>query len=105
MTEAKELGSNRRKNSSGTKKSMAETLCPPSLIFEICEICGFKFGIWAKTCHAGSRRSTSLLADENNLTLRLDGAAFFFDADRKRICGLDGSRRMETRADESVSGD
>jgi hypothetical protein len=28
MTEAKELGSNRRKNSTGTKKSMAETPVP-----------------------------------------------------------------------------
>jgi len=48
MTEAKELGSNRRKNSTGTKKSMAETLCPLSLICESCEICGLSliFGFW-----------------------------------------------------------
>jgi hypothetical protein len=45
MTEEKEPGNNRRKNSSGTIKSMAETLCPPSLIYEICEIGGFKLGI------------------------------------------------------------
>ena len=43
MTEAKELGRNRRKNPP-EKKSMAKTLCPLSLICEICEICGFKFG-------------------------------------------------------------
>jgi hypothetical protein len=30
---------------SGTKMKIAETLYPPFLICEICEICGFKFGI------------------------------------------------------------
>jgi hypothetical protein len=51
------------------------------------------------------RRSASLLANENNLTLGLGSAACFFDADGKRIGGFDGSRRMETRTNETVIGD
>ena len=42
MTETKEFGVNRRKNASGTKMQLAETVFPSPLI---CEICGFKFGI------------------------------------------------------------
>ena len=49
--------------------------------------------------------SASLLANENNLTLGLGSAACFFDADGKRIDGFDGSRRMETRTNETVIGD
>jgi len=52
-----------------------------------------------------TRRSASLLANENNLTLGLGSAACFFDADGKRIGGFDGSRRMETRTNETVIGD
>jgi hypothetical protein len=44
MTEAKELDSNRRKDSSGKKVDGRDPV-PASLICEICEICGFKFGI------------------------------------------------------------
>ena len=58
-----------------------------------------------RTCGAGSRGSASLLANENNLTLGLGSAACFFDADGKRIGGFDGSRRMETRTNETVIGD
>ena len=43
MTESKELGAIRRKNASGTKMWLAETVFPSPLICEICEICGFSF--------------------------------------------------------------
>ena len=80
----------------------------------------------SETCRPGSRGSASLpratadhvsipraipdrakaclLPNENNLTLRLRSTACFFNADGERLRGLDGSRRMETRTDESVIG-
>ena len=45
-----------------------------------------------------------LLADKDNLTLRLGSTACFFDADRECIGGFDRSRRVETGTDESVIG-
>ena len=44
-TEAKVVGCDRGKISSGRKLAVVETLDPPSLLCEICAICGFKFGI------------------------------------------------------------
>ena len=43
MTETKEFGVVRRKNASGTKMSLVETVFSSPLICEICGICGFKF--------------------------------------------------------------
>jgi len=45
MSEIKEFGVICRKNASGTKMWLAKTVFPSSLI---CEICGFKFGIYVK---------------------------------------------------------
>ncbi len=46
MSEAREPGCDHRKNLSGTKMKMADPRLLPLRICEICEICGFKFGIW-----------------------------------------------------------
>jgi len=41
---------------------MAETVCPTPQICEICGICGFNFGIWAKTAMVTGSAVRGLLA-------------------------------------------
>jgi hypothetical protein len=45
MTEAKEFGCDHRKEFVRNKNEHSRDLYPPSLICEIGEFCGFKFGI------------------------------------------------------------